>query len=198
MDSARISASLSFVFGGLLLAPWPAFAQLPSQQPCPQVDIIKLSEDFAAINLDGYTLGHIREPSIADQFLPNRPNARVIAIKPMFPTEPSAALEPRTPSIPHCPDVVFSTDNKTLNLGDELIARFKTFTPTRDILQRIREREQFVVGPRIQFDFPQAGQITAMVKSGPDRPMPDAGGGGGSERPIPRTLPRPGRPDTRP
>lgn len=198
MDSARISASLSFVFGGLLLAPWPAFAQLPSQQPCPQVDIIKLSEDFAAINLDGYTVGHIREPSIADQFLPNRPNARVIAIKPMFPTEPSAAPEPRTPSIPHCPDVVFSTDNKTLNLGDELIARFKTFTPTRDILQRIREREQFVVGPRIQFDFPQAGQITAMVKSGPDRPMPDAGGGGGSERPIPRTLPRPGRPDTRP
>ncbi len=198
MDSARISASLSFVFGGLLLAPWPAFAQLPSHQPCPQVDIIKLSEDFAAINLDGYTVGHIREPSIADQFLPNRPNARVIAIKPMFPTEPSAPPEPRTPSIPHCPDVVFSTDDKTLNLGDELIARFKTFTPTRDILQRIRERERFVVGPRIQFDFPRQGEMTARVESGPDRPQPTDGGGGGTDIPIPDDLPRPGRPDTRP
>lgn len=198
MDSARISASLSFVFGGLLLAPWPAFAQLPSQQPCPRVDIIQLREDFAAINLDGYTVGHIREPSIADQFLPKRPNARVIAIKPMFPTEPSAAPEPRTPSIPHCPDVVFSTDDKTLNLGDELIARFKTFTPTEDILERVRERQGFVVGRRIKFDFPGQGAMTARVQSGPDRPQPDAGGGGGSERPIPRTLPRPGRPDTRP
>ncbi|MCA1866796.1 hypothetical protein HW571_14005 [Agrobacterium genomosp. 3] len=72
MISARISASLSFVFGGLLLAPWPAFAQLPSQQPCPRVDIIQLREDFAAINLDGYTVGHIREPITADQLWDGR------------------------------------------------------------------------------------------------------------------------------
>lgn len=198
MDSFRIYASLSFAFGGVLLAPSLAIAQLPGQSPCPRVDIIQIRENFAAINLDGYTLGHFREPSIADQFLPNRPKAKVIAIKPMLPTEPLVPTESGTPSLPHCPDVIFSTDDKTLNLGDDLVARFKSFTPTEDILQRITERQEFVVGRRIQFKFPQPGQITAMVRSGPDRPQPDAGGGGGSDRPIPRNLPTPGRPDTRP
>lgn len=198
MDSVRLFAPVTLVLGSLLLAPTGAFSQTHSQQPCPRVDIVQLRKDFAAINLDGYTVGHVRTLSVADQFRPDRPDAKVIAIKPMFPTEPTSTPEPRTPSIPHCPDIVFSTDNKTLNLGDDLLAKFKSFTPTEEILDRVRERQRFVVGRRIQFDFPSQGEMTARVQSGPDRPMPDAGGGGGSERPIPRNLPKPGRPDTRP
>lgn len=190
MDNVRTSACLTLVAGSFVLAPTYACAQFPSQQPCPRVDIIQLSDEFAAINLDGYTLGHLRAPDIADQFRPKRPNARVIAIKPSFPTETIAPRKRRTPIIPHCPQVVFRTDDKTLNIGDDLIAKFKSFTPTQDILQRVRERQEFVIGRRIQFEFPQQGEITAKVRSGPDVPVPDAGGGGGSS-PVPRDLPKP-------
>ncbi len=198
MVSTRIFTSIGFAVGCSLLLPSIGLTQVPGQQTCPQVDIIKLREDFAAINLDGYTVGHIRAPSIAEQFLPQRPNAKVIAIKPMFPTEPSAPLEPNTPSIPHCPDIVFSADNKTLNLGRDLVAKFESYAPTEEVLERIRDRHGSVSGRRIKFDFPRQGEMTARVESGPDRPQPTDGGGGGTDIPIPDDLPRPGRPDTRP
>lgn len=197
MVHARIFTRLTLIVGSLLLAATGSLAQIPSKQTCPRVDIIQLSDQFAAINLDGYTIGHLRTPEIADQFLPKRPNARVIAIKPSIDPDPIAPVDPRPQLSPHCPNVVVRTDDNTLTLGDDLIAKFKNFTPTQDILERVRARQQFVVGHRIQFGFPKNGEMIAKVKSGPDVPMPDAGGGGG-DRPIPRDLPKPRSPKNTP
>lgn len=191
-----VRSTASLFFAAYILAPTSAVSQVISQRPCPRVDIIQLGDQFAAINFDGYTLGHVRGPAISDPFLPKRPDARIIAIKPSSIGDPVSPPSPKLPVSPHCPDITISNSNQTLTLGDELIAKFKSFSPTQEIIEKLKQQQQ-TAGRRIQFDIPRRGEMVAKVRSGPDVPMPDSGGGGG-ERPVPRDPPKPRTPKNTP
>lgn len=199
------------VMGGHL--PRPRFPYVPPRDPrCPRVDIISLSRNVSALNVNGYTFGHFRGLEInRNGSTPTPFQTGQIAFMNLPPNEdfphqpfaPGDALRPVPGDLPQPPqrckkdrNVPFEIDplNKTFQIEETAVGSFKSFTFSKDVIGQLNKYERFTLPGNTQVDTSSltGDQLTTMGYKGPvDGTVGGAGGTrlpGGPSQPPPKKI----------
>lgn len=147
---------------------------LPRSLPetCPRIDLVSVTQDLTAVNVNGYTIGHANGLTLPGLQGPLSINGHGMTLK------VKNGVSPVIDCV-HGIDITFDGSDGKLEVQGMPVAHFDRFVWTKQNLDELVRKGRVINRIAAVSIYESDAGLTGYVSSGPDRPQPSDGGGGG-------------------